>query len=127
MTAFGENLGMAFQITDDILDYIADESAFGKATGSDIREGLATIPLICAAENTGEKETLSRLLKQSRKSKAAAAELLRRVNAEEGTTKAAALAGTYLEKAKAALKDLSREEVKNACLELADFIEKRRR
>lgn len=127
MTTFGENLGMAFQITDDILDYIADESTFGKATGSDIREGLATIPLICTAENTGEKEALSRLLKQSRESKAAAAELLRRVKAEDGTAKAAALAGEYLETAKAALKELSREEVRKACLELADFIEKRRR
>lgn len=125
MTAFGENLGMAFQITDDILDYIADEAAFGKTIGGDIREGLATMPLICAAESTSEKETLSRLLKQSRNSKAAAAELLYRVKAEDGTAKAAALAGEYLKRAKDALKELSRKDVRNACLELADFIEKR--
>ena len=45
---FGEALGMAFQIVDDLLDYIGDPSVTGKPTGSDLREHKVTLPLIAA-------------------------------------------------------------------------------
>lgn len=43
---FGYELGMAFQIVDDILDYVGDESTVGKPTSGDLRQGLVTLPLI---------------------------------------------------------------------------------
>ena len=46
--AFGLNLGFAFQIADDVLDYTADESSLGKRIGDDLAEGKATLPLIHA-------------------------------------------------------------------------------
>jgi octaprenyl-diphosphate synthase len=45
---FGEALGMAFQIVDDLLDYTGDPSVTGKPTGSDLREHKVTLPLIAA-------------------------------------------------------------------------------
>src|SRR5689334_9347682 len=45
---YGEALGMAFQIVDDLLDYIGDPSITGKPTGSDLREHKVTLPLIAA-------------------------------------------------------------------------------
>ena len=45
---FGEALGMAFQIVDDLLDYIGDPTVTGKPTGSDLREHKVTLPLIAA-------------------------------------------------------------------------------
>lgn len=45
---YGMNLGYAFQIADDVLDYSADESALGKHLGDDLAEGKATLPLIHA-------------------------------------------------------------------------------
>jgi octaprenyl-diphosphate synthase len=47
---FGELLGMAFQIVDDLLDYTGDEAVTGKPTGSDLREHKVTLPLIYALD-----------------------------------------------------------------------------
>jgi len=50
LAEFGTHLGMAFQITDDILDIEGDADAMGKSTGSDIRDGKITLPLVHALE-----------------------------------------------------------------------------
>jgi octaprenyl-diphosphate synthase len=61
---FGEALGMAFQIVDDLLDYTEDASVTGKPFGSDLREHKVTLPLIAALPqmNDGERQTVGRLL-----------------------------------------------------------------
>jgi octaprenyl-diphosphate synthase len=48
LTRYGEQLGMAFQIADDLLDYTAEESVTGKPSGLDLREHKVTLPLIAA-------------------------------------------------------------------------------
>lgn len=48
LSQFGDRLGQAFQLTDDVLDYVADEGHFGKRVGTDLREGKITYPLIVA-------------------------------------------------------------------------------
>jgi octaprenyl-diphosphate synthase len=61
---FGEALGMAFQIVDDLLDYTEDASVTGKPFGSDLREHKVTLPLIAALPRMDEAErrAVSRLL-----------------------------------------------------------------
>ncbi len=61
MASFGRNLGLAFQLTDDALDYIGTEEEFGKPIGNDLQEGNVTLPLIHAFNNCEEK-VRSRLL-----------------------------------------------------------------
>ncbi len=56
MQRFGHNLGMAFQITDDLLDYAGDTGQMGKATGSDVRDGKITLPLIHALREAPAEE-----------------------------------------------------------------------
>lgn len=53
---FGHNLGMAFQIADDLLDYTGTEAETGKPTGHDLRERKVTLPLIAALPNVTEVE-----------------------------------------------------------------------
>jgi octaprenyl-diphosphate synthase len=48
LTLFGRNLGMAFQLIDDALDYSADQAALGKTVGDDFREGKVTLPVLFA-------------------------------------------------------------------------------
>ncbi len=56
LAAFGEGLGIAFQIIDDSLDFEADEARFGKAIGTDLREGKRTLPLIATLERATPAE-----------------------------------------------------------------------
>ncbi len=50
MRQFGYNIGMAFQIVDDILDFTGEQATLGKPVGSDLRQGLITLPAICYIE-----------------------------------------------------------------------------
>ena len=60
--AFGEQIGVAFQLMDDVIDLSPDESVTGKKAGTDIRRGVATLPLLLlresAAENLGDEDLL---------------------------------------------------------------------
>ncbi len=56
LARFGHNLGMAFQIADDLLDYTGAEAVTGKPTGQDLREHKVTLPLIGALASASEAE-----------------------------------------------------------------------
>lgn len=60
MSSFGNEIGVAFQITDDVLDFIGDAKTLGKPTGNDVREKKMTLPLIRAFKNceNGESERI---------------------------------------------------------------------
>ena len=56
LASYGHNLGMAFQIADDLLDYTGTEAVTGKPTGHDLRERKVTLPLVSALERVSKKE-----------------------------------------------------------------------
>ncbi len=62
MRTYGLNLGMAFQIADDILDFTADQSNLGKPVGSDLRQGTYTLPLFYYLEQDGQGRQATELL-----------------------------------------------------------------
>ncbi len=55
LRAFGHNLGMAFQLVDDVLDYSAKQAALGKTVGDDFREGKITLPIVLAFQSADEE------------------------------------------------------------------------
>lgn len=122
MRNFGEKIGIAFQITDDILDYTAKDKDFGKAIGSDLIEGLATMPLICAWQNGGQKETIRKLFTRGRTSPKAVKKLIAVVEENDGTRAAAQLAKDYIQKAKDELTPIENKEIRTGFEEIADFI-----
>jgi heptaprenyl diphosphate synthase len=62
LTAYGQQLGMVFQIVDDILDVVATEEELGKPAGNDLLEGVYTLPVIKALADTGAAGDLAQLL-----------------------------------------------------------------
>jgi len=53
LDSYGRNLGMAFQVVDDVLDFTGEQDNVGKPVGSDLRRGLITLPTICYIESYG--------------------------------------------------------------------------
>ncbi len=59
---YGHNLGMAFQIADDVLDYVATSAEVGKPVGADLRQGTVTLPLMLALHDRGVGGRLRKIL-----------------------------------------------------------------
>lgn len=65
MTAYGHHLGMSFQIADDVLDLASDPDDSGKEAGTDLKEGVHTLPVLYALEAEGSGSSLARLLDEA--------------------------------------------------------------
>lgn len=118
---FGEYIGMAFQITDDILDYQADEK-FGKAAGNDIAEGLATLPLIYAWQDKSNRELIEKIFAKDQRTKKEIDTVIRMVTSSGSDKLASQIAKRYIAKAKKSLSSIT-DPAANACFnEIADFI-----
>jgi heptaprenyl diphosphate synthase len=65
--AYGRLVGLAFQIADDVLDYLGSEGEMGKPIGKDIAEGFATLPLMIAREDKRVSDLLQTVLEDGRK------------------------------------------------------------
>jgi octaprenyl-diphosphate synthase len=122
MRQFGENLGMAFQITDDLLDLIGEPSKTGKQLGSDIREGWMTLPLIYAFQNGGRAHK-NRIVKFYEHPFAPEEfrSVVELVRDSGGIEYADRKARTYSERAKQAVADIPGLDYRDCLIELADF------
>lgn len=105
LALFGKNAGMAFQITDDVLDYTAQGKDFGKAIGKDLEEGKITLPLIFALkQSTGEeKNAIREIIARKKSSQKSAREILKLIKKYNGIDSSLETAAQYISKAKAQL------------------------
>ncbi|MDQ0058191.1 polyprenyl synthetase family protein [Paenibacillus harenae] len=124
---FGYNIGMAYQIRDDLLDLLGTEKQIGKPPGSDMRQGNITLPVILALKDNRIQEALSRELAIIRMSGSVsdtsrAIEIIRN---SEGVAQADQLASRYISKALAALEGLPNIAAKKNLVDIAHFVGKR--
>ena len=121
--AFGTNLGLAFQITDDVLDLVGDETEFGKTVGRDLAEGMPTLPMIYAAmDGDGHSGDLARRIIATGKSEGEVRELLRVIRASDGPERARQRAISFHDAATKALAALPARVERDALRDVADFV-----
>jgi len=121
---FGFNLGVAFQVVDDLLDYTADESALGKPVGGDLREGKVTLPIIYLLQRGGdEADGLIRAVVRDRAvSKEQWRDIKRLLHEHRAPELAYAKATEYATLAKSALDVFPPSRERDALKALADYV-----
>ena len=127
--AYGRNLGLAFQLVDDALDYTSTDTVMGKSQGDDFREGKITLPVILSYKNGDETARSFWLKTMSDRNcidDAALAEALVHMRTSGAVEETLTHARQYAEKAKHALNEFPDTEIKMALIEAADFSVARR-
>jgi octaprenyl-diphosphate synthase len=121
---YGRNLGIAFQIVDDVLDLTATERVLGKPVASDLREGKATLAVVHALEHgtTTEREAICRVLEDLSFEHTSHQEVLAILERHGSVQYALTAAFQYAEVARAALAGLPESDYKRALLWMPDFV-----
>lgn len=121
---FGYNIGMTFQIRDDILDLIGTEKQIGKPPGSDVKQGNITLPVLLAMKDPALKATIMTELDRIHKldGQTDVSRFLDIIRGSEGIKEAERLSQAYLDKAIAALNKLPDIQAKKDLIEIAHFI-----
>ncbi len=129
MGEYGRNLGLAFQIVDDVLDLTAAEDVLGKPVASDLREGKATLAVIHALERgTGaDREAIRTVLADRSFSRVSHPQILEILNRHESLAYAMDTACAYAEAARLSIADLPESEAKRALLWVPGFVTSRDR
>ncbi|MFI0980119.1 polyprenyl synthetase family protein [Streptomyces sp. NPDC021093] len=127
LTQYGERLGTAFQLADDVLDIASDSHESGKTPGTDLREGIPTLPVLhlrAMAEAQGRPEDveLCAMLDGDLSGDAELVEVLRRLRAHPALEQARRDTVRYAEEARATLAPLPDCYAKSALAELCDAV-----
>ncbi|MFJ8850669.1 polyprenyl synthetase family protein [Streptomyces sp. NPDC102437] len=127
LTQYGERLGVAFQLADDVLDIASDSHESGKTPGTDLREGIPTLPVLhlraqAAADGKPEDLELVELLDGDLSDDARHAEALRRLRAHPALEQARRDTVRHAQEARATLTPLPEGYAKSALLELCDAV-----
>ena len=122
MRRFGELIGMAFQIKDDLFDY--GEAAIGKPTGIDIKEQKMTLPLIYTLNNvsTAEKSWLIQSVKRYNRDKKRVKEVIEKVKAAGGLAYAEKKMEEYRQKALEILLEFPKDEYRDALELMVNYV-----
>jgi geranylgeranyl pyrophosphate synthase len=130
MYSYGLNLGIAFQIIDDILDYTEDQSTIGKPAGNDLRQGMVTLPLIYALQaqsENGHHQQVQKLLTSTEHEEHEIREIIDWVLTGDNVERARKDAYAYADKAREDLYHFAESPARAVMDELIDFVVRRKR
>lgn len=119
---YGYSIGMAFQITDDILDVTASSEQIGKPVGNDLRQGIVTLPVIYALEHSAHRDELREIILNRVATEAAVKRGLKIVHETAAIEYSYQRVADYLREARNALPPSVPMELKECLLEVADFV-----
>lgn len=126
---FGMDVGIAFQLIDDTLDYTSSEAQFGKTIGQDLEEGKITLPLIHTLRNctSAERDDISAIIGKDVLLKEDFSSVFDMVYRYGGIAYSLRIAGEYIERSKSRLEVFPDSPEKNALMSIADYILSRQR
>ena len=128
LKAYGMNLGTAFQLVDDLLDFTASDEVLGKAAGVDLLEGKLTLPLIYLLESyPAARQMIQTIMREGQYSSIQRAELLEMVEREGGLERARQRASFYAEAARDALDAIPSSKFNDALRSIPVYIVERDR
>jgi heptaprenyl diphosphate synthase len=120
---FGEQFGIAFQMSDDIIDIASDTGQSGKTPGTDLREGVQTLPVLYALQSTDPGSSrLRELVSRPIPDDSEHAEALSLMRASDAIEQARRTVRSYSESARSALSGLPDSAPKAALLALTDLV-----
>ncbi|MFI0240887.1 polyprenyl synthetase family protein [Streptomyces sp. NPDC016845] len=127
LTQYGERLGVAFQLADDVLDIASDSHESGKTPGTDLREGIPTLPVLRLRERARllglpEDQALVDLLDSDLSDDAKLAEAISRLRVHPALEQARRDTVRYAQEARATLNPLPECKAKAALVELCDAV-----
>ncbi|HET7629261.1 MAG TPA: heptaprenyl diphosphate synthase component II [Bacillales bacterium] len=123
---FGYYVGMSYQMTDDILDFMGTEKQLGKPAGSDLRQGNITLPVLRALKDPQRKEAIIAFLNDEAAGEQTWQQVLRHVKESEGIVFSQQLSARYLQKALNELDGLPDVKAKRSLHEIAGYIGRRK-
>lgn len=123
MKNFGESIGIAFQIRDDLLDYYGSQKLVGKPIGNDFKDKKLTLPLIHAFEKAPKKESsvIKKMIKKGVKKKDII-EIIKFAEKYDGINYSRQKLTEYADKAKSIIAGYPQSEVKESMINFVDFI-----
>ena len=123
LDSFGHNLGMAFQLVDDVLDYSARQATLGKAVGDDFRDGKITLPIVLAfnAADDEEKTFWRRTLEDQEQKKGDFRRAVGMLEKSGALTATIERARDFGAKARHGLEPFPESEIKTALIEAIEF------
>lgn len=119
---YGYCLGMAFQITDDILDVTASAEQIGKPVGNDLRQGIVTLPVIYALEHSNHSAELREIVQNPNMSEENITRGLKIIHDTEAIEYCYSRVAEYLKKARSIIPESVNLEHHQALVAVADFI-----
>lgn len=122
LRAYGRNIGMAFQIIDDVLDFVGDERELGKPTGSDLRQGTVTLPTMYFVQNHPFDESVVRVLDRQETDEKVIAQVVARIAESDAISASLEEARQFVREGKDALRVLPDHPSREAMLALADYV-----
>ena len=126
---YGLNVGLAFQLVDDVLDLTSNENTLGKPVGSDLKEGKLTLPLIYLMRDgePGHRELVKNALRESNLDASDRNEVIQLVREYGTADRVLEKAHDYARKASECLKDFPAGKSRDALLSIPDYIVERDR
>lgn len=123
---FGYYVGMSFQITDDILDFISSEKVLGKPSGGDLQQGNVTLPTLYAMSSPQVREKIVSSFDQNKVTEQKLTDILTKIRASGAIESSSALSRTYLQKAHNELLKLPNCKARESLEEIAFSLSNRK-